>query len=55
MSGFRRDYDWANPRFVETDMDDWKPNGTGRKTRMSCEHSATRSEVPGLSFTAGVA
>lgn len=32
-----RDYDWANPRYVETDMDDWKPDGTGQKTRMNCE------------------
>lgn len=32
-----RDYDWANPRYVETDMDDWKPDGTGRTTRMNCE------------------
>ena len=32
-----RDYDWANPRYVETDMDDWKPDGSGTKTRMNCE------------------
>ena len=32
-----RDYDWANPRFVETDMDDWKPDGTGKKTPLNCE------------------
>jgi hypothetical protein len=32
-----RDYDWANPRYVETDMDDWKPDGSGRKSRMNCE------------------
>lgn len=31
------DYDWANKRYVETDMDDWKPDGTGRKTRINCE------------------
>jgi hypothetical protein len=31
------DYDWANPRYVETDMDDWKPDGGGRKTRLNCE------------------
>jgi hypothetical protein len=29
-----RDYDWANPRSVLTDMDDWKPDGTGRKAPM---------------------
>ena len=32
-----RDYDWANLRYVETDMDDWKPDGGGEKTRMNCE------------------
>ncbi|HRY52105.1 MAG TPA: hypothetical protein P5186_29095 [Candidatus Paceibacterota bacterium] len=26
-----RDYDWDNPREVLTDMEDWKPDGTGRK------------------------
>ena len=31
------DYDWANPRFVETDMDDWKPDRSGRKARMNCD------------------
>jgi len=31
------DYDWANPRHVETDMDDWRPDGTGRRTRINCE------------------
>jgi hypothetical protein len=29
-----RDYDWANPRSVATDMDDWKPDGTGQKAPM---------------------
>ncbi len=28
------DYDWANPRAVLTDMNDWKPDGTGRKALM---------------------
>jgi hypothetical protein len=32
-----RDYDWANPRYVETDMDDWKPDGSGPKTRLNSE------------------
>ena len=32
-----RDYDWANPRYVETDMDDWKPDGSGQKTRLNCQ------------------
>jgi hypothetical protein len=26
-----RDYDWNNPRKVMTDMEDWKPDGTGSK------------------------
>jgi hypothetical protein len=32
-----RDYDWANPKYVETDMDDWKPDGSGQKTRLNCQ------------------
>jgi hypothetical protein len=32
-----KDYDWANPRYVETDMDDWKPDGSGRKERMNSQ------------------
>jgi hypothetical protein len=32
-----QDYDWANPRYVETDMDDWKPDRSGRTERMNCE------------------
>ena len=28
-----QDYDWANKRFVETDIEDWKPDGTGKKQR----------------------
>jgi hypothetical protein len=31
------DYDWANPRTVLTDMDDWKPNGTGRRTPLNSQ------------------
>lgn len=31
-----RDYDWANPRFVVTDIEDWKPDGTGRKQSLNC-------------------
>ncbi len=38
-----RDYDWANPRYVETDMDDWKPDGTGKKTPMSCDRWGGKS------------
>ena len=32
-----QDYDWANKRFVETDIEDWKPDGTGKKQRMNCD------------------
>jgi len=32
-----RDYDWANKRYVETDIEDWKPDGTGEKQRLNCD------------------
>lgn len=32
-----KDYDWKNPRFVESDIEDWKPDGTGEKKSMNCE------------------
>lgn len=32
-----RDYDWANPRTVLTDMDDWQPDGGGKKTPMNAD------------------
>ena len=31
------DYDWANPRFVLTDIEDWKPDGTGRRQSLNSE------------------
>jgi hypothetical protein len=31
------DYDWANPRFVETDIEDWKPDGIGKTQRMNAD------------------
>lgn len=31
------DYDWANKRYVETDIEDWRPDGTGRRQRMNCD------------------
>jgi len=31
------DYDWANKRYVQTDIEDWRPDGTGRKQRMNCD------------------
>lgn len=33
----QRDYDWANKRFVETDIEDWRPDGTGAKKRINCD------------------
>ena len=31
-----RDYDWANSTYVWTDIEDWRPDGTGQKQRMNC-------------------
>jgi hypothetical protein len=31
------DYDWANPRYVLTDIEDWRPDGTGQKKRINCQ------------------
>ncbi len=30
-----RDYDWANPNWIETDLENWRPDG-GPKTRLNC-------------------
>lgn len=32
-----RDYDWANPRKVDTDCEYWRPDGTGERRRLDCE------------------
>lgn len=32
-----KDYDWANPRFVETDIEDWRPDGIGKTQRMNAD------------------
>jgi hypothetical protein len=32
-----RDYDWANPTFVWSDIEDWNPEGTGQKQQINCE------------------
>jgi hypothetical protein len=32
-----RDYDWANHTLVESDIEDWKPDGTGKRRRITCE------------------
>jgi hypothetical protein len=31
-----RDYDWANRNYVWTDIEDWRPDGSGEKQRMNC-------------------
>jgi len=32
-----KDYDWGNKKYIETDIEDWKPDGTGVKQNMNCE------------------
>jgi len=32
-----RDYDWGNKRFVDSDIEDWKPDGTGKKQPINCD------------------
>ena len=32
-----QDYDWGNRRYVETDIEDWKPDGSGKKQRLNCD------------------
>jgi len=32
-----RDYDWANPTIIETDIEDWTPEGTGQKIRLNSD------------------
>jgi hypothetical protein len=31
-----RDYDWANPNYIWTDIEDWMPEGTGQKQHLNC-------------------
>ena len=31
-----RDYDWANPQYAETDLEDWRPDGSGARLWMNC-------------------
>ena len=33
----RKDYDWANKAFVESDIEDWRPDGFGEKKRLNCD------------------
>ena len=30
-----RDYDWANPKYVWTDLEDWRPDGGGQKQQLN--------------------
>jgi hypothetical protein len=32
-----RDYDWANKRAVETDIENWQPDGIGRAQMINCD------------------
>lgn len=32
-----RDYDWQNPKKVWTDIEDWRPDGSGKKSQINCE------------------
>ena len=34
------DYDWSNPRFVESDIEDWQPDGIGKLQKISCDRWA---------------
>jgi len=33
----RHDYDYGNPKSVESDIEDWRPEGFGKKKKISCE------------------
>ncbi|RJP71256.1 MAG: hypothetical protein C4539_05110 [Ignavibacteriales bacterium] len=33
----RQDYDWKKTEYVETDIEDWNPEGTGKKIKINCE------------------
>jgi len=32
-----KDYDYANKTFVESDIEDWRPEGFGTKQRINCD------------------
>jgi hypothetical protein len=32
-----RDYDWANPAYILTDIEDWRPDGRGHKQRLNAD------------------
>ena len=31
------DYDWGNKRYVDSDVEDWRPDGTGTKRPINCD------------------
>jgi alpha-galactosidase len=33
----QQDYDWANPRTVETDIEDWQPDGIGKTIKINAD------------------
>lgn len=33
----RTDDDWANKEYVDSDIEDWKPEGFGQKKRLNCD------------------
>lgn len=33
----RKDYDWANKGYAETDIEDWRPDGTGESKTINCD------------------
>lgn len=33
----RKDYDWANKEYVMSDIEDWRPEGYGKKQRLNCD------------------
>jgi len=35
-SNSESDYDWSNPRTVETDIEDWQPEGVGKTQNINC-------------------
>lgn len=32
-----RDYDWQNPNYIWTDIEDWKPDGSGQKVYINSD------------------
>ncbi|MGE0487964.1 MAG: hypothetical protein AB7S38_01985 [Vulcanimicrobiota bacterium] len=33
----RHDYDWANQEYVQSDIEDWRPEGKGQMKRLNCD------------------